>query len=142
MPVIIPDVGKQNLLAQLMARIAAGGQNAAVHLYQNPYVPVESTVLGDFVESTFDGYAPLPLPAAADQGINPSDIDVWTFDPLQWTAASGVGLPQIQYGYWVDCLLPGGGTQLLWCQAFDEPWGLASAGQTIQFLLSLGSGQL
>jgi len=140
---VIPDEGKSNIGGQLLKRITAGGQNCLVHLFANPITPNAATVLGDLVEASFDGYAPVQLLGPVDAGVDIDDNDVWILEPVSWLVTGPGGLPTVVYGYWVDCdsaFVPS--TKLLWVKALDVPLGLSALGQSFQFVPSVSFGQL
>lgn len=134
---VIPSAGLQNLMEQIMARINNGGQSSALHLFANDITPGMDTVAADFVENDFDGYAAIPLPLAVDNGVTEGQ-DIWTF-PLCVFASTGVPLPQLTYGYWVDCIRPTtGGPEILWAPRFPNPWAWTAPGQSLPIPLTLG----
>lgn len=47
-----------------------------MHLYKNNYTPISTSVVGDFVECDFDGYAPLTVPLS--WGYSGPVAGVWT----------------------------------------------------------------
>lgn len=57
MAVVYPQVGLDELLARMLSPGSASGDPWVLHLFQNDYQPHISTVVGEFVESTFAGYA-------------------------------------------------------------------------------------
>jgi hypothetical protein len=121
--------------------LANGHNNCRVHLFANDYQPDANTVLASFIELSGAGYLPKPTGNPTNLGVDLTRRDVWQFPDLIWTA-TGVGLPVIAYGYWVDFLDPlTGGTRVLWAQKFQAAQALWLAGQTIRFALSWGGKQ-
>jgi len=51
---VVPNVAERTILDALKAQ---EGTDFVVHLYQNNVTPGQASVLGDFTECTFDGYA-------------------------------------------------------------------------------------
>lgn len=138
---VIPDNGKTGFMGAILKAISSGANTATVHLFQNNITPDSSTVIGTFVEATAGGMGSQPTPSATDSGVIPGGIDNWIFGPMTWTA-TGSGLPQTIYGYWVDFVDPTTGlAAMLWAQRFDTPQALTAAGQPISFILSLAGTQ-
>ena len=103
----IPLVGDLQLLTDL---ISVWANTLVIHLFQNNYTPVDGTVVGDFVEATFDGYG--------SQGVSTwgSPTIVGPRGQTQaasntWTKAAGTN-PNLIYGYYI---LDGAGN-LLWAE--------------------------
>ena len=97
MAFVIPEVGEIQLLEDLQANRLEGSH---MHAYKNDVAPGPATVLGDFTECNFAGYAPFPLvgwsPAALDgTGHAATNAPKATFTP---TAVGGSGNI---YGYYI-----------------------------------------
>lgn len=70
-----------------------------IHLYQNDLTPTGETVLGDFEESTFAGYAPQSLPDWSPTYTNSLQRGETDYPLLVWSLT---GPPfQAIYGYYV-----------------------------------------
>jgi len=68
------------LLSAQSGMVAAGLANYHMHLFQNDFMPDKTSLIGDFVEATFDGYA--------DQLVNFSAIYLNGSNQAQSDAAS------------------------------------------------------
>lgn len=97
MTLVIQDGGLTNKLEQLRARWNATALK--LHLYQNNFTPLVTSVLGDFTESTFAGYSAQDLvtwgaaSVAAHVGKIQAAANTFT--------RSTTGASQNVYGYYV-----------------------------------------
>ena len=138
---IVPNDGIIGWTDILVQALRTGGKNCKVHLYANDYYPQFDSVVCSFVESVFGGYTSQDLGNPTNLGIDVTRRDVWIFPESSWIA-SGLGLPIISYGYWVDFDDPlTGGKRVLQAQRFFSPQTLFLAGQKIKFVLSWGGAQ-
>jgi len=138
---IIPTQGKHGLMAATLSAIMLGANTSRVHLFTNPYTPDLTTTPASFTEAAFAGYAPIALPLAIDHGIDGSGDDDWYFNSIAWTASGG-GLPETIYGYWIDYVNPvTSALSILWCQRFDTPFAFIHAGDTLPLILTIGGTQ-
>lgn len=138
---LIPYDGLNGFADIIMSYLQRPAAVARVHLFANSYTPNVLTVVGDFTESAAVGLGPIPLPAPINRGVDEGAKDVWEFPTVNWTA-TGLGLPAVVYGMWVDCLDPiTAGTRVLWAQRFVSPVALVAAGDQVKFTLSLGFNQ-
>jgi hypothetical protein len=70
-----------------------------MHLYQNSFSPYDAMTIGMFTESTFGGYSALAITGwATPTFVSPRAV--MNASALLWTA-TGSGLPQNVYGYYV-----------------------------------------
>jgi hypothetical protein len=90
------------------------------HLYQNNLTPSEDTLLADFVEADYDGYAAVAALAAAYPSyfIMPDGSALGVFDVTVLFIDGGSTTPNTIYGLYVTNT---GGTQLLASLVFDTP---------------------
>lgn len=97
MSLILCNNGKISLLSSFDAQQSA---TLKLRLYQNNYTPVEGSVLGDFTEATFSGYAQA-TPLVAVDITGPDGTNRWTitWSQCSWTKNGATG-NQI-YGYYV-----------------------------------------
>ncbi len=141
MAAVIPDTGLQGIVTALMVSLA-GNPNCTLHLFQSNTICNDSTVLSDFTEATFQGYASIPLPAATDQGVTIGHVDVWYYAPVSFLSSGPANIPQTVYGYWIQWYDAGLGVPLLcWCEAWGAPFAFTAFPQTLSFSLSLGAAQ-
>lgn len=135
MAIVIPDVALVDTLEIERASFNAGG--TVMKLYANNYTPVAATVLGDFSEATFPGYASAnndPYGAAAMVG-PVAQIDA---TEAVFTRGVGVGSEDI-YGYWVE----DGAGNLLYAERFaGGPYTIANVGDLIGVTVHYQLGQL
>lgn len=55
MSIKVPNGAELRILQKLIDELLEGG---TLHLFKNNYTPVDGSVIGDFTEADFDGYAP------------------------------------------------------------------------------------
>jgi len=138
---LIPQNGKAAMLRTVMVAIKNGANAAKVHLFENDYTPVLTSMVGDFVECSVGGMSVMPLPQATEQPLLASGPANWIFDLVTFTP-SGVGLPGLVYGYWVDFLEPSTATtMLLWAQRFDSPQAIVTVADKVEFTPNLAGTQ-
>lgn len=106
---IYPDEG---LVSQLM-RIM--GDDVKYHLYTNDITPDRATVLADFTEAAFTGYAAVTV-EAADFTIDGVSAHVGYIQAPPITFTNGSGVDQDAYGYYVT---DAGSTEVLAAGRFD-----------------------
>lgn len=118
------------------------GQHSCVaRLFSNDYQPDVNTTRTNLLELVGAGYGPNSLGNPTNLGIDITGRDVWLFPEVVWTA-TGIGLPVIAYGYWIDFLDPlTGGTRILQVQKFFQPQAFIAAGNQIRFTPSWGGKQ-
>lgn len=109
-----------------------------VHLYVNDYTPDDTTTLGSFTEASFDSYV-VQLEKYWTNAISFYDVPTSWGEPLIWTAASTLALPQTVYGYYVTDGVAG---SLLWCERAPTPAVLASAGAQVMLQPRIQWGSL
>lgn len=100
-----------------------------IHLYKNDVTPTIDSVVGDFTEADFDGYASAALVWGAATDVTPeAQIQA---DPYVSTAGGGLAGPQDIYGYYV---LNGAG-QLMYAERDPAaPVTISSPGQSYPVL--------
>lgn len=116
MPLKVPNIGLLNLLPRLTADIAG----AELCLYVNNYTPVAGSLLANFTEATFPGYARASL-TGWDAAVIVSDHSRQVADDCLFTL-SATGGPYSVYGYFV---LDGAG-DLLWAERDPNAPGVLS----------------
>lgn len=109
MAIKVPNEGEIELLDYLKATF--NGANVKVRLYRNDYTPVDASVLADFTEANFSGYAeqasggysfPLTVGGKAQT----------TGTPKEFTHNGGATANDI-YGFYV---VNNAGTKVLWAE--------------------------
>src|ERR1044072_2949235 len=93
----VPDVGEVNILDTL--RGVWNSTTVRFHLYQTNYTPVDGSVLGDFTEATFSGYAAIAVSSFA-AATTVSNRGSTTANPITFTRGVGETSNSI-YGYYV-----------------------------------------
>jgi len=135
---MIPTNTILDRLATLLATDATTLAHATlavhVHLFVNTATPGPGSVVGDFTEATFDGYAPLD----ADVGPQQEFVDpitgnrvVQLIEPLggwHWETTGVTDLPQTVYGFFVT---DNADTVLYGAARLDDPFPLTASGQAV-----------
>ncbi len=96
MPLVVTNAGENRLLDWVFR---TSGTNLSLRLYTNAYTPVATSVIGDFTEATFAGYAARTLTrasfnAATTNAAGKAEI---TYADQTWSATSN----QTVHGYFV-----------------------------------------
>lgn len=126
--IVIPSVGGVALL-----NLLTDAYTAWYHLYTNPLTPNAASVLTDFVEASFGGYAPLRSVGWTD-ALVVGDVPTAYADALVF-ACTVSGSPQSIYGYYVTQGKTGG---LLWAQSRDAgPVVITNVGDSLDVLPTL-----
>lgn len=136
MPVIVPDVAELVLLEALRAYL--NGATPIIHLFSNDITPDADTVLADFTEVDFDGYAPQVLEEFAAAAPDGNGRAVIAAAPNVFTKAAGT-TTDLAYGYYIT---DASSTVLLWCDRDPNgprPFVSVGAEYTITPKLSLRS---
>lgn len=125
MPVVTVDAsvqGQVNRSADVTAKKAGDLALATVHLFTNALTPTPSSVVGDFTEATFTGYAAVAVAGwnanrlNTDGSISIDATNVMTF------VGPGDATGETIQGYYV--LAAGGGTPYLYAVRFPTPVAL------------------
>jgi len=122
LPLIWPRDGTLKTMDALRAAFLP---SLAIALYRNDYIPVAASVLADFTEANFPGYAPqsisTPNPAFLNGGMAAEvDADLVTFTQT-------AGPAQVVYGYFVyDAALV-----VVAAQRFPAPVNMTGAGASL-----------
>lgn len=116
--------------AILDARVALDGKT--VHLFTNNHTVTRNSVLSDFVECDFDGYASQdPAWVAAVQS---GSEDVALAPALEFIAGAGLAGPQTVYGYFVT----DDDDEYSWGETFvDGPTTVTVVGQIVRIFPQL-----
>lgn len=123
---VVPNLSKVYLTKQA-ALPAQNFYPATIKLFQNNYIPVAGTVIGDLTEATFSGYAAQALAGGAVSGmLDASGRAVAQWNAVTFTKAGATG--NTIYGYYV---IDGSGN-LLWAERFDSSIAMNTDGAFIQ----------
>lgn len=137
-PSILPTDGASGMMAAVVQWLQNPLSASRVHLYQNDYVPTAAAVPASFTEPVAAGLGPIPMGVPTVLPIGPGGRVIYQWPQSVWTA-SGAGLPQIVFGYWVSFLDPVSMVSRVgWAQRFQSQQGLWTPGQTVKLMLSLG----
>jgi hypothetical protein len=127
----MPAVPNPDLLATLQTLVTAMLTSPKVHLYTavaNPIGPL--SVLGDFTEATFGGYAPKTALFSAPylDGLGRAVSD----SPLLLWAATNAVTPNVILGFYVT---DSADVVLLWCGPLPSPMNMLSAVDALPLIL-------
>jgi hypothetical protein len=101
-----------------LATVAAG----KVHLFQNDMVPTTASIIADFTEATYDGYAALSTPYGG--GPYRETDGSFTIESSLSFSMTGSVTPNIIYGaYQLDST----GANLIFAKRFDNPIAMVDA---------------
>jgi hypothetical protein len=91
-----------------------------LRLFANDFTPDPASVLGDFTESSFTGYAPESLSGLFGSPVKITDGE-WQIqtDPIPFSCSGGS--PQVVYGAYVD-----DGADVIFSARFDAPITMTS----------------
>lgn len=120
--IVQPITAAHECLYQLLHAVSV-----VYHLYVAPASLGQQTVLADFREPTWSGYAPQQIPRwyADEPWALPA---VWYADPLVWSITVDMPPVTVQGYYATDTPLG----RLLWCEAAPAPgYVVGTAGQCI-----------
>lgn len=99
-----------------------------LHLFKNDIVPDVNTVLTDFEEADFSGYALKTGPAAPPPFYVTDSANAVQLPPHAVFQLSALTIVNTVYGFYV--VINGPPARLLYCQRFDTPVALATVAQT------------
>lgn len=130
MSLIFVDQYEPTALNAIIFQINSDG--STLHLYQNNYVPVDASVLGNFTEATFSGYADaviaMQTPAEVAGKAVSIDLVARTF------THNGGGTANTVYGYYVYDPFLG---KLIWAERFAAPISMSAIPDIISIQLQL-----
>jgi len=123
--IVIPNASKVVLLAIILNKDAA--EELDLHVFKNNITPDVDTVLADFTEADFTGYAAIALDSAnytiAAPGAGETTPAVASYG-LQDFISTADQASQSHYGYYVTRRTTG---DLLWCETFgDGPYNITN----------------
>jgi hypothetical protein len=111
------------LIAEVLRAAWNGGTPLVARLFQNNYTPIEATVVGNFVEATYNGYVAQSLVSWASAVLITNQAHIIPA-ALIWQHTAGSTSNTIYGWYATDS----GGTQLWMCERFGTPQVLAVNG--------------
>lgn len=124
MSLVVPDVGELYVLASWI--IGYPPSSLRMHLYQNAYTPVQGSVIGDFTEATFSGYASVSMTLGTPTEVSHKAKSV-AVAPSVFTHNGG-GTSNTIYGYYVQDSFTG---DLVWAERFGSSQLMAVNGDSI-----------
>lgn len=138
--IVIPTLRSEDDLTALVAAGPPAGRlnGAKVHLYQNNIAVRPDTILTDFTEADFDGYA---ASAAVTWGTVATDSsgNAVVYGDAKTFLCTGSVTPNTVFGYYVT---NGAGSTLEYAEAFATPVGFGNAGDNLVILPAYKKGQL
>jgi hypothetical protein len=118
------------LLAEATA-IKTGRLDAGtVKLFQNNFTPNKSSLLADFTECDFTGYADVDIADWNDPYVD-DEGSVSIVAPIATFAATGSAVTNLAYGWYYVTT----GGALVMGERFDEPVNFAASGNTLNLVL-------
>jgi len=126
-------VPKPVLIDELNEFAVAGNlfDGAKVHLYANDFTPDDQSVIGDFVEATYTGYAPSTVVVWSAAGYAPNGRPTLPGGTKTFVSGSPLLIANTVYGYYVTDTA---GTKLLWSERFVTPVIISAPAQIIAVL--------
>ena len=125
MPLLVPDVGENLILAMIVNKTAP--QDLVLRLYSSNTTPAETDTAATYTEATFSGYAAANLAGATWGGPSGGTI---TYGSQQTFTHNGGGVSNSIYGYFVTQLTSG---ILLYAERDGSaPFTLANNGDNVK----------
>lgn len=112
---VVPQSGAAVLLEKGLDGLTA---TVDLHLYQNDMAPSPSSVLADFTEADYDGYAEETITPATWAVFLQGISQAVAVGPGVVFSPTGSTTPNVIYGYYVT---DNTGARLLWAERFAEP---------------------
>lgn len=124
MTLVVPNASARECLGRIVNKNTP--DDLKLRLFENNYTPVEASVVGDFTEATFSGYAAITL-TGASWTLTTADPAVADYAQQTFTAsAAGNSV----YGYYVT---NNAGTVLMWAERFtDGPYTITGNGDVVK----------
>lgn len=117
---VVSKAGRVQALNNLIAAGKLLGAVLTCHLFQNGFAPNVNTVLGDYLEATFNGYLPItPVTWGAVylDGNGNANVSAQT---MQYEATDGV-VENTIYGYYMTQIVGSLAPTLQYGVVFDDP---------------------
>lgn len=125
MPFVVPSVGEVVLLELIRGNMLNLG--GGIFLFKNDYTPDNDTILTDFTEADFTGYASQAIPATWALTTVIAGRAFTSNAPMVFLCTGGA-TPNNIYGYWIT----DGSGNLIFAERFaSAPLVMDTAGQTI-----------
>ncbi len=123
MSLVVSNTGEIEMLKRIVGQTTT---NIVIHLYSNNYEPIETSVVGDFTESTGNGYTEKTLIAGSwSISGDPTEASYAEQEFVYNADASTYSV----YGFYMTNVA---GTVLLWAEKFtDGPYIIQTAGGSI-----------
>jgi len=96
MSIKVPNQGENGMLTDMLSIL----NTYKLHLYKNNLTPGDATVIGDFTEADFAGYAPVTLNAWGAVAQN-ANAEAETDHPMVTFTCTGPATSNDIYGYYV-----------------------------------------
>ena len=130
MAFIMPDEGELWLLEEIQTAAILNGQN--LRLFKNNITPSSISVIGDFTEADYSGYAGVTTVsfASATEVSNKAQI---TDAAARGFTHNGGGTANTVYGYYYES----GSGKLILAEAFSSPVTMASFGDNVSVQLTV-----
>src|ERR1700730_8988407 len=95
-------IADPKLVAMLQDEISnlIAGQGLLVHLFNNNYTPIPGSVIGNYTDAVFSGYAPQTLTPVGPTYLVSTGIAVQNFVPCVFLQSGGIVTDNI-HGYFV-----------------------------------------
>lgn len=131
--IVVPQVGARRLLEKGLSGVTAP---VRFHLYTNDYSPTVFTVLGDFVEANYTGYAVKVVDTTTDLTyfLQPDGSVVAGAASQLWTP-TGPAVSNEVFGYYVT---ESTSAALLWAERFAESKIMNGVGTGFTLVPSIG----
>ncbi len=97
-------------------------EGMGIALFKNDFIPTLDSVLADFTECNFAGYAPQSISTPNPAIVNGNGRGEVEADPVIWLSSGGP--VQTAFGYFIYDLALG----VHWCQRFNAPAPMGVAG--------------
>ena len=126
MALLVPNVGEEVMIQAIL------DLDLDLRLFTNNHTPVDTDVVGDYVEATFAGYAEIPL-VSANWVVTPGDPASAAYPDIVFTRTVS-GALQTVYGYYVVQRVS---EVLMWAELFSDndptnaPYDMVNLGDTI-----------
>lgn len=137
MPQVVQNSSQILLLENVRAAPLSNGlwNDVVIKLFQNDFTPNVNTVLADFTEADFSGYASVNQVATwLTPFVDANGIPRMMNAQMQFDHDGGVTANAI-FGYWVEKAITG---ELLWAERFvDGPFNLALITDAIALTLAI-----
>jgi len=123
MALLVPNVGEAEMLKRILGQTTT---DVVVKLYSNSYVPLETSVVGDFTENAEAGYASATLTAASWTVAGDPTEASYAEQSFVFDAAASTANVE---GYFITNVA---GTIVLWAEKFsDGPYTIPTRGGTV-----------